>query len=348
MAAEAEVLRPTAAVILAAGKSTRMKSERPKVLHEVCGRPMLAYVLEACREADVERLVVVVGYQRELVLEAFGESDDLSWVDQTEQHGTGHAVMMCADVLGDFAGDVLVIAGDMPLIRSATLCALLEEHARTGQAVTLATTVLEDPAGYGRIVRTDARALAAIVEEKDCTPEQREIREVNPSYYCFDGPRLFAGLDRLSADNSQGEYYITDMVKILREQGQGAGAIAAVPPEDAMGINSRSDLAEVNRVMQRRIQRAWMDQGVTIVAPDLTWIESGALIGPETVVHPFVHVDAGAEVGEGCSLGPFARVRRGETVAAGAARPGNVRAGSGAVLGGRGVVLGRRRPTGNA
>lgn len=307
-------MREVAAVILAAGKSTRMKSDLPKVLHEVCGRPMLSYVIDACREVAAQRLVVVVGHGREQVLEAYADTENITWVHQVEQHGTGHAVMVCEEALSGFIGQVLVIAGDMPLIHASTLRALLGEHERTGQAVTLATTILENPDGYGRIVRNERGELLAIVEQKDCTPAQLEIREVNPSYYCFDSGHLFGALGRLTTANAQGEYYITDTLEILRGDGRGIGAIPAVPAEDALGINSRADLAQVNRVMQQRIQRGWMDRSVTITDPATTWIEHGAALGRETVIEPFSFIGAGAVVGEACRLGPFAHLSADEEV----------------------------------
>ncbi|MFH0982587.1 MAG: NTP transferase domain-containing protein [Planctomycetota bacterium] len=311
-------MKPTAAVILAAGKSTRMRSDLPKVLHEVCGRPMLSYVIDACRELGVVRLIVVIGHRHKLVTETYADAPDLIWVYQAEQRGTGHAVMVCSEALAHFAGSVLVIAGDMPLIRSSTLRALVAEHERTGHAVTLATTVLDNPHGYGRIVRDPHGNLAAIVEHKDCTAEQLQVREVNPSYYCFDGARWWVAVGKLTPANAQGEYYITDTVEILRREGLGAGAIPAVPQEDALGINSRADLAEVNRVMQDRIQRAWMEWGVSICDPRTTWIEHGASIGRETVIAPFSFIASGAVVGESCRLGPFAYVRGDEVIPSGA------------------------------
>jgi len=243
-----------AAVILAAGRSTRMKSDLPKVLHEVCGRPMLAYVVDACEQAGVGRVLLVVGHGKEKVVETFGDRGLCSFVEQAEQKGTGHAVLCCREALSGFAGRVLVIAADMPLVRGETLTKLLAENTRTGHAITLATTVLDEPAGYGRIVRDRAGDLLGIVEHNDCTPEQREIHEVNPSYYCFDGRLMFEALGQVGNANAKGEYYITDAVRILIEQGRGGGAIPAVPPEEAMGINSRADLALVARRMQDRIQ----------------------------------------------------------------------------------------------
>ena len=228
----------TAAIILAAGKSTRMKSEVPKVLHEICGRPMLDCVLNACAGAGVERILVVVGHGKEQIRAAFGDRPGCSFVEQAEQQGTGHAVLCCREELAGFGGRVLVIAADMPLVRGATLRALLEESARTGDAITLATTILEDPSGYGRIIRDGAGRLQGICEQRDCTPEQLAIGEVNISYYCFgSGEKMLAALGQVSTDNAKGEYYITDAVRILIEQGHGGGAIPAVPAAEAMGIN---------------------------------------------------------------------------------------------------------------
>ncbi len=307
----------TAAIVLAAGKSTRMLSDLPKVLHEVCGRPMLAYVLSACRLAGVDRLIVVVGYGKDQVLSRFEGDQDVVWVEQTEQKGTGHAVQCCRDALGNFDGSVLIVAGDMPLVRRETLSSLLEVRMSTGDAITLATTELDDPTSYGRIVRDDNGDLGEIVEHVDATPEQREIREVNPSYYCADGRRLFTALDEVKPSGSNGEYYVTDVVRLFRERGDGVSAKVSVPAEDAIGINSRLDLAMVNRVMEDRIQLGLMNEGVTIVDPDNTWIESDTTFGRDSVIYPFSMIGSGATIGEGCRIGPFAHVAVGETVANG-------------------------------
>ncbi len=305
-----------------------MKSDLPKVLHEVCGRPMLAYALEACRQAGVDRIVVVVGYGKEQVVEAFSDWADCTFVEQPQQLGTAHAVMCCRPALDGFGGQVLVIAGDMPLVRAETAKTLLAENARTGDALTLATTVLDDPTGYGRIVRDADGRLQAIVEHKDCTPEQLAIREVNPSYYCFDGRHMFDVLSRVGNDNAKGEYYITDAVRILAQDGRGAAAIEALPSADATGINSRADLALVSRLMQDRIQAELMAGGVTIVDPGSAWINSGTTIGPETVIYPFTFIDRDVQVGAGCRVGPLvclpagSRVEAGETVGATTATAG--------------------------
>jgi bifunctional UDP-N-acetylglucosamine pyrophosphorylase/glucosamine-1-phosphate N-acetyltransferase len=279
---------------------------------------MLAHVMDACRGAGVRKLVVVVGHRKDDVISTFADADDITWVEQREQKGTGHAAQMCADALRGHTGQVLVIAGDMPLVRAETLRRLLSESSASRNAVMLATCELDDPAGYGRIVRDASGQLRGIVEHNDCTPDQRNIREVNVSYYCFDGARLFSLLERLQPNNAKGEYYITDTISLALGQGLGAGAVAAVPPEDAMGINSRSDLAIVGRIMQNRIQQHWMATGVTIVDPATTWIESNADIGAETIIAPFSFIGVGATVGAGCRIGPFGHVPPGERIAAGA------------------------------
>ena len=308
----------TAAIILAAGKSTRMKSNLPKVLHEVCGRPMLSYVLNACRLAGVDILVVVVGHGKEEVIERFNGEPDLVWVEQSPQKGTGHAVLCGREALQGFTGSILVIAGDMPLVRRVTLANLIQTRERSGDAVALATAVLDDPAGYGRIIRDAQGRLEAIVEHRDCTKEQREIREVNPSYYCFDAGQLFAALEKVQANPQTGEYYVTDAIRVLKEAGEGVSAKVSVAADDAVGINSRLDVAMVSRVMEDRIQLALMNDGITIVDPDNTWIEAEVSVGADTRIFPFSFIGAGATIGERCRIGPFASIGAGESVSDGA------------------------------
>lgn len=307
-------LSKTAAIILAAGKSTRMKSDLPKVLHEVCGQPMLAYVISACRLAGADRLLVVVGYGRQEVQQRFESSKDITWVFQDKQKGTGHAVLCCREALKDFTGSIMVIAGDMPLVRREPLARLIETRKRLGDALSMATTILDDPSGYGRIVRDDHGELDLIVEDRDCTPSQQEIHEVNPSYYCFDSVRLFEALENVKESAGSGEYYLTDVVGIMKREGHAVSAKVNVPREDALGINSRLDLAMVNRVMQDRIQLRMMNDGVTIIDPDNTWIEADVTVGKETVIGPFSLIATKAIIGERCRIGPFARVEAGQMV----------------------------------
>ncbi len=308
----------TAAIILAAGKSTRMKSDLPKVLHEVCGRPMLSYVLSACRLAGVDKAVVVVGHGKEEVIERFDGEPDLLWVEQTPQKGTGHAVLCGQEALRGFTGSILVIAGDMPLVRRVTLANLIQTRERSGDAVTLATAVLDDPTGYGRIIRDGQGRLEAIVEHRDCTKAQRKIREVNPSYYCFDAGRLFDALKKVQANPQTGEYYVTDAIRVLKEAGEGVSATVSVAADDAVGINSRLDVAMVSRVMEDRIQLALMNDGITVVDPDNTWIEAEVSVGADTRIFPFSFIGAGATIGERCRIGPFASIGAGESVPDGA------------------------------
>lgn len=305
----------TSAIILAAGKSTRMKSAWPKVLHPVCGKPMLAYAIDACAAADVDRIVIVVGFEKQQVIDAFADRPNLTFVEQVEQHGTAHAVLCAQQAFSaDATGQILVLAGDMPLVGSPTIQTLLAENAKTGDGITLATTILPDPTGYGRIVRDEGGKLQAIVEHKDCTPQQLAITEANPSYYCFAAARMFDVLGRIKNDNAKGEYYITDAVRILLADGQGAGAVAAVPAEQATGINDRADLARVNRIMQDRIQADLMQAGVTITDPSNTWINSGVTIAADTVIEPFTFIDVDATIGAHCTLGPFAHIAPGSCV----------------------------------
>jgi bifunctional UDP-N-acetylglucosamine pyrophosphorylase/glucosamine-1-phosphate N-acetyltransferase len=300
-----------AAIVLAAGVSKRMNTRLAKVLHEVCGRPMLAYVLNACRGAGISKIYVVVGFSSDEVKGQFDGSDDIVWVHQAEQLGTGHAVLCCKEHLKDFDGEVLILCGDGPLIRSKTLKTLIEKHESGQSAATLATAILERPRGYGRIVRDKYGNIQGIVEDSDCTAEQLEIKETNPSYYLFNSKVLFEALENIKPDNAKKEYYLTDAVSGIIRTGHKVEAITAVSPEEAVGINSRAQLSEASKIMQRRIQRKLMEQGVTIVDPDNTWIDDRAQIGQDTVIEPFTYIHGEVKIGEGCRIGPFAYLRYG-------------------------------------
>ena len=300
-----------AAVILAAGVSSRMNTMMPKVLHEVCGRPMLAYVLDACRQVGVTKIYVVVGFSAGDVKGRFDVSDDIEWVVQKEQLGTAHAVLCCKEYLEDFEGQTLVLCGDGPLIRPATLKTLIEKHEAEQSAATLATAVLEDPAGYGRIVRDAYGNMQGIIEHSDCTKEQLAIKEVNPSYYLFNNKILLEALEKVKPDNVKKEYYLTDALAGIIGTGHKVVAVTAVLPEEAMGVNSRRQLSEAGKIMQRRIQHELMENGVTIVDPDNTWIDARAKIGQDTVIEPFTYIHGEVAIGLGCRIGPFAYLRDG-------------------------------------
>ncbi len=299
------------AIILAAGVSKRMNTELAKVLHEVCGRPMLAYVLDACREIGLVNIYVVVGFSAEQVKEQFGSADDIVWVRQQEQLGTAHAVLCCKEHLKDFQGETLVLCGDGPLIRTQTLKTLIEKHEAGQSAATLATAVLDDPTGYGRIIRDAYGNIQGIAEDSDCTKEQLAVTEVNPSYYLFNNQILFEALQKVKPDNVKKEYYLTDAVSGIIATGHRVMAVTAVRPEEAVGVNSREQLSSASKIMQRRIQRKLMENGVTIVDPDNTWIDARAQIGRDTVIEPFTYIHGEVKIGDNCRIGPFAYLRQG-------------------------------------
>jgi bifunctional UDP-N-acetylglucosamine pyrophosphorylase/glucosamine-1-phosphate N-acetyltransferase len=246
--------KDTVAIILAAGVSKRMNMGVPKVLQEVCGRPMLSYVLDACRQAGIKRLLVVIGFGADKVKKTFANANDITWVIQPEQKGTGHAVLCCREYLKDFAGKTFVLCGDGPLIRPEILKALLENH--DGQtAATLATAILDDPTGYGRIIRDKKGNLEKIVEHKDCSAEQLKIKEVNPSYYLFNNKALFDSVAKIKNDNVQKEYYLTDVFEIMLKEGKKVSVVAAVRQEEAMSVNTKEELEKLNEIMQRRLRQ---------------------------------------------------------------------------------------------
>lgn len=332
-----------AAVILAAGKGTRLKSELPKVLHEICARPMLAYVFDACRAAGVNDCIAIVGHGKDLVIDAFagesakqsfavrdggstkqsfavrdgGDQGEVSWVEQNPQLGTGHAVMVCREQIKNY-DHVLVLCGDGPLIRAEVIRELLDKHIRENLVATLATAVIDDPTGYGRIWRDPQGKLLGIVEHGDCTPAQRAVNEVNPSYYCFRVADLLGALDQLKPNNVKGEYYITDCLGLFIAAGKPCAAITSVQPEDIYSINSRQHLAQVNDVMRRRILDRHMTAGVTIVDPVTTWIDDRVTIGNDTTVYPCTYISGPATIGRNCRIGPLVHVPRGTHLADGA------------------------------
>jgi bifunctional UDP-N-acetylglucosamine pyrophosphorylase/glucosamine-1-phosphate N-acetyltransferase len=272
---------------------------------------MLAFVLDACRQVGVGKIYVVVGYCAEQVQERFRSAEDIVWVRQDEQKGTAHAVLCCKEYLREFKGETLILCGDGPLIRTQTLKTLMKKHESEHSAATLATAVLEDPTGYGRIVRDAYGNIQGIVEHGDCTSHQLAIKEVNPSYYLFNNRILFEALEKIKPDNVKQEYYLTDALAVIISTGHKVTAVTAVRSEEAMGVNSRAELSEASKIMQHRIQRELMNSGVTIVDPDNTWIDARARIGQDTVIEPFVYIHGDVRIGQGCRVGPFAYLSNG-------------------------------------
>ena len=307
-------------VILAAGQGTRMKSSTPKVLHRCCGRTLLGWCLDGARTLAPERVLVVVGEGAEEVERTLRAEEDvtgLEFVLQTERRGTGHAVQMCAPALADCPGPVVVLYGDMPLLRAESLERL--SAAQHGSGASLLTAVPARPRGFGRIVRAgDSGPVQAIVEEKDASPDQLAIREVNLGVYCFDKQRLLGILPRLTNDNAQGEYYLTDAVALLIEDGLQPEAVVLADEREAIGINTMAHLAEARSALQERILAGHLANGVHIEDPATTYIDHGVTIGAGTSILPCTVIRAGVEVGSGCEVGPFTHLRVGTVLEDGA------------------------------
>ena len=306
------------AIILAAGHGKRMKSERAKVLHEVCGRPMIRYVVEAVREAGAKTIIVVVGYNADQVRDALSDESEILYATQERQLGTGDAVRACRPLMEDYRGPALVLVGDEPLIRPEPLADLLTRSASERASCLLGTALVPDPTGFGRILRDGAGRFLRIVEERDCTPEERAIREVNPSCYVFELPGLWDALDRLDTGNAQGEYYLTDAPRLLESMGRRVIALPCLEPDDILGVNTRQHLAQANAILQTRIQNHLMDEGVSIVDPRNTYIDGRATIGHDTIILPFSVISGQVKIGIGCRVGPFAHLRDGTVLDDGA------------------------------
>jgi bifunctional UDP-N-acetylglucosamine pyrophosphorylase/glucosamine-1-phosphate N-acetyltransferase len=289
------------AVILAAGKGTRMKTLKPKVLHPLLGRPMLQYSLDAVRGVTSEKPVVVIGYGAEEIQAAIGDAAE--FVIQEPQLGTGHAVQTAEALLGNRGGLILVILGDMPLLTSKTLEQVVKTHREHSGPVSLLTIIADDPRGFGRIVRNSKNDVEAIVEEAQASPEQLAICELNASVYCFSADWLWEALKRIPL-SPKGEYYLTDVVEVAVKDGLSVRAIVLEDPSEAIGINTRIHLAEAEAILRRRINQDWMLSGVTIVDPEHTYIEPDVKIGQDTVIWPNSYLQGETTVGDACTIGP--------------------------------------------
>jgi len=303
--------RPIQAVVLAAGRGTRMKSDRPKVLHEIFGEPLLSYPLEILKGLGIRRPVVVVGWDREKVLSYL--NGGATAVTQSPQLGTGHAVQVAQRKLRGFRGDILIWPADMTLIRKETLAGIVREHQRLNADVTILSSFLVDPTGYGRIVRRAGRVVG-IREELEATPQEKRIQEVNTSVYLFKPARLFESLKKIKPVNRKKEYYLTDTIQWIEEA---EGRVLALPyalPEEAQGINSQADLACAFKTLNQRNLRKHQMQGVTVLAPEQTWIAPDVRIGKNTVIYPWTYIEKGVRIGRGCQIGPFAKIRSGSII----------------------------------
>jgi bifunctional UDP-N-acetylglucosamine pyrophosphorylase/glucosamine-1-phosphate N-acetyltransferase len=283
-----------------------MKSKLYKVLHPVCEKPMVGHVVDTLKEVGVSRIVAVVGHGAEAVQAYLG--DNAEYALQAEQCGTGHAVMQVEQLLAHEEGMSLIICGDTPLITKETVDKLFEVHVARGAAATLLSAILPNPSGYGRIVRDEHGAVTGIVEHKDCSSEQLSIDEINAGTYCFDNKKLFAALKKVTNRNAQGEYYLTDVISILKEAGETIAAHVLVDPNEATGVNDRAALAEVEQVMRARINRGHMLNGVTFIDSNASYIGVDVTIGSDTVIHPGTVLSGKTVIGQDCEIGPSAHV----------------------------------------
>lgn len=299
-------MRQVKAVIMAAGLGKRMRSALPKVLHPLCGAPMIDWAVRTAADAGSGAPYVVVGRGADKVRAYLG--DRALFLEQTEQLGTGHAVMTAREVLRNYSGHVYVLTADTPLLRAETLIALHQRAVDTGADAVALTARFDDPTGYGRILRDEKGVFQAIVEHRDASPDQKAVREINASIYCFSAPRLLEALDRLTNDNAQGEYYLTDTLAVIKSAGGLVETLCLDDPEEIMGVNDRVQLAMAAQAMRRRINESLMRKGVTIIDPANTYIDAGVSIGQDTVVYPGNYLEGATAIGSDCALYPGNRI----------------------------------------
>ena len=288
-------------VVLAAGKGTRMKSQMPKVLHEAGGLPLIEYVLRTANRLNPASVVVIVGHQADSIRQALGERLGLAFASQEPQLGTGHALLQAEPLLKGSAGTLVLLSGDVPLLRSETVNALVRTHEERSAAATVLTALVDNPDGYGRVVR-NAGEISAIVEHKDASPADRDIREINSGIYAFDITPLFESLQAIGSSNAQGEYYLPDLVKIYRGHGLKVETVRLDDPDEILGVNSRKELAHVATILKARKNDELMAAGVTLVDPASAYIDPDVTIGEDTVVHPGVFLEGKTRIGSRCEI----------------------------------------------
>lgn len=294
------------ALILAGGKGKRMKSDLPKVLHKVCGKEMVNHVIDTMREAQLEEVNVIIGKGAEKVKEAT-QNRNVTYSLQEQQLGTGHAVICAKKFLEGKKGTIAIFSGDAPLITEETVRKCIEFHEKAGYKATLLTSILKNPAGYGRIIRGTDGTVVKIVEHKDCSEEELKVNEINAAMYCFDIESLIKGLDKIKNNNAQGEYYFTDMIEIIKKEG---GKIGAIPVafEETLGVNSRVQLSEVEKILRKRINNKHMENGVTIIDPESTYIGVDVKIEEDTIVYPGNVLEGNTVIKKACILYPNSRI----------------------------------------
>lgn len=298
-------------IILAAGKGTRMKSETPKVLHTIFDKTLVGYVIEAVNNTGLaDENFVIVGHQSERVEEYIKANyDNAKTVLQSPQLGTGHAVSMVLPYLENYDGEVIILCGDTPLITSETLKEFVEFHQSNDSDLTVMSAIFENPTNYGRIIRNSDGSLNSIVEEKDATVEQKSVKEINAGIYCLNWGKIKSAFSQLKSDNAQGEYYLTDIIKWANSQSLKVNAYILKNNEEIYGINSKTHLAEAAKMLNQRVIQKHLDNGVTIIDPNTTWISSDTEIGSDTVIYPSCYITGKNKIGKNCKIGPFAHLR---------------------------------------
>ncbi|MEO0143500.1 MAG: sugar phosphate nucleotidyltransferase [candidate division WOR-3 bacterium] len=293
---------PLSCIILAGGKSKRMKSKKSKVLHKLCGKPIIYYPLKACKSLLPDEIYIVIGQSSEGIKEII--NDDVIFVYQNEPLGTGHAVMQVVPYLKDKDMDVLIVPADAPLIRIETIKELYKFHKENDALVSILTTQMPDPTGYGRIIRSSGNRVLMIVEEADAFPEEKQIKEVNSGIYIFESNILIEALNEIKPDNKQGEYYLTDVIAIIQRKYGGVYAYKIEDWKEILGINTREQLSLAHSIMQERIIKRHMENGVSIIMPNLVYIEDDVIIEPDVIIYPFVSILGNSYISEDCEIGP--------------------------------------------
>ena len=296
-------------VILAAGQGKRMNSSLPKVLHPLAGKPMISYSLDIVLSLGIEKRIVVLGHKIEIIRDIVKSIDrEVICVNQREQLGTGQALQEVEPYLSNFSGTVLVLSADVPLLKQSTLQRIINHQQNSPTCCTLLTTKLENPKGYGRIIRNESAEVVAIVEQTDLSKKEEQINEINGGIYCFNSKELFTALTSMRRDNEQKEYYLTDVIKIMRDSGCSIDSIILEDPTEIIGINTQEELSRVNQIMYKRNALEHMQKGVTIISPENTFLEKNVQIGKGTIIYPFTIITVGSEIGSNCHIGPYSHI----------------------------------------